>query len=340
MRKHIAFTIALGLALVLLLFGVVPAMANDGGRAKVQAPFTVDPDQPGQLVERGATIHHLINGVTELYGANKALKSRALESEASLISTPQGPRKANRVYYVPNGAEISNEGDITYILDGNTRILTIVDDSPKRVPAINGWIEQVNDWSINSIDYFDAYWTVPLGPPNRSLTNTDYYFNAIEPQDGTSIIQPVIQWNQNQGTNMWQIASWYVWSSGAVVSRALKVNVGDTIHGTMSYSYSGKWTVTSQDGKLKSTLVVSQGRGKGIGYRNLAIFCALEGYSINNNGDLPGDTTFTGMNFRHRGNNLATTVTWSPLIISGTNLTGLEVQLVNPPNAVSLLTPN
>jgi hypothetical protein len=291
------------LTIVLVLACAIPAAAQDDGYVKISEPFTVDKSQPGNLVDIGATIHHLANGVTEVYRADKSLKLKARESDASLISTPNGLIKANRLYCVPNGAEIITEGNATKILAEGVLILTILDDTQKQiaVPA-EGWVEKAEDMSVSSLEWWDASWTVPSKPPRNGANDSNYafYFTGIQTD---KIIQPVLQWNQAQN-HKWTIQSWDYFANGAAVGPWFEVSEGDPIRGQMSWnSNTSQWTISIwKDGSTnKSSIAVCN-----MGNLNLQAYCTLEAGNIEHDDDLPGSCYFKSMTFKGNGSD----ITW------------------------------
>jgi hypothetical protein len=295
--------LAIILTIVLVLTCAIPAMAQDDGYVKILEPFTVDKSQPGNLVDIGATIHHLANGVTEVYKADKSLKLKALESDASLIPTPNGLMKANRLYRVPNGAEIVTEGNVIKILSEGVLILTILDDTQKQIAApAGGWIEKAEDMSVSSLEWWDASWTVPSRPSHNGANDSNYayYFTGLQTD---KIIQPVLQWNQAQN-HKWTIQSWDYFANGSAVGPSVDVSEGDPIRGQMSYnSNSSQWTISIwKDGSTsKSSIAISD-----MGNLNLQAYCALEAGDIEHDDDLPGSCYFKSMTFKGSGSD----ITW------------------------------
>lgn len=57
---------------------------------------------------------------------------------------------------------------------------------------------------------------------------------------------------------------------------------------------------------------------------DVAVFCALEGYDIDDDDDVPGDTTFDNMYFRNRYW-ITVDITWQDSIAEGTGLSDLDV---------------
>jgi len=86
-----------------------------------------------------------------------------------------------------------------------------------QAPFTNGWVA----WSSAAAPYNSGYewfkevngtWYVPANPSHNG--GLLYFFNSLEPSDGSEIIQPVLQWGSNGsfGGNYWSYASWHVYT--------------------------------------------------------------------------------------------------------------------------------
>lgn len=75
-------------------------------------------------------------------------------------------------------------------------------------------------------------WVVPANP-TATAGQTLFYWNGIEPQDNSAVLQPVLQYGVSAagGGAYWSFASWYVSATRTVVSSLQPVAVGDTILG-------------------------------------------------------------------------------------------------------------
>jgi hypothetical protein len=299
-------------------------MARDNKSTVVTDGFSVDQSAPGHKIPRGAIIRQLKNGITEVYESDNSLLLRALDSEAAMIPTPSGLAKATHVYIVPSGSDIDRRGNITDVYENGTLILRVFDVGALTVPQYSGWIEQANNWSVSNLDYFGANWVVPSNPPNPGTNVVDFLFNAIEPQSGNAIIQPVLEWNQ-AGSHGWTCRSWYGPVNGNYYCSApIKASTGNTISGTMSYSPWLGWQITCRN---NSTYQSTSIRTRAIGTNKLAVFSALEGYNVAGNNDVPGNTTFNNMSFKY--NQKGVNIVWNPYISSDTGLTGLKVDIIS-----------
>jgi len=105
----------------------VESEGQDDEYVIVTAPFTVSDEEYGYRIPQGSVIHHLANGITEVYGPYGELILKAIDYEASLIPTPGGMARATHVFQVPSGTHISREGNVRECRLGDSIILTIVD---------------------------------------------------------------------------------------------------------------------------------------------------------------------------------------------------------------------
>lgn len=192
------------------------------------------------------------------------------------------------------------------------------------IPEINGWIESSQDWSVNELYRFEAYWNVPSYPPSPEIDTVDFLFNGIQPSDGSAIIvQPVLEWN-NAGSGRWTGAAWSVSPGDTYHSSRINVDTSDEIEGLMYWNtFQNKWFIGFWDHTTDATTYIYS---TAIGTSDLAVFTALEGYGVNDDTDVPGDTTFHSMDFRDSNNNIVD-ITWVPNIPPQNELTGLNVEI-------------
>ncbi|MDY0387660.1 MAG: hypothetical protein RBT65_11150 [Methanolobus sp.] len=186
---------------------------------------------------------------------------------------------------------------------------------------------------------FDAYWKVPVDPPHPNNDAVDFLFNAITPQVGSGIVQPVLEWNQLD-SGRWTCRAWCVSGTDKFYSDPLYVSEGDEIQGLMSWnSWYNEWFICVTDTAANKQKYIYSDF---VGDSNLEVYAALEGTYLQDNGDVPGDTTFYNMNLRDSNFNPAGDVTWVKWIDpSASNyLTGLDVDIISNPDKVKLHTAN
>jgi hypothetical protein len=300
------------LLLIGLLAGVSSAMAQDEAKeyTVISAPLSPVEEDYVYSIPVGSSIFHSDNGITLVYGPDGACILSAKESEASMITTPIGLRRATHIHEVPSGSHIKTNGDITEVYKDGIRILTVVDQTKGNTitPDFSGWIEYSKDWSVDELEYFRAKWEVTSAPPDPVEDAIDFLFNGIEPQNLSAIIQPVLEWNQLH-SHRWTGRAWHGSWGDYYCSGPINVNEGDTIYGILSYLDSIEyWYVsfyddtTGQDTYLESNYV---------GTTDLVVVCTLEAKFIESNDDVPGDTTFYDMTFLDSDGN-DVDIDWEP----------------------------
>jgi len=137
----------------------------------------------------------------------------------------------------------------------------------------------------------------------------------------------VLEWN-NRGVEEWTGSAWYGIGDDYYSSTPIDADAGNTIYGTMYSLWPNSatpitWTTVFKNNTTgQSTSINTQ-----LPTTNLAVFCALEGYELDDDDDVPGDTTFHHMSFKTSLTGSAVDITWNEWIESGTGLTGLDVDI-------------
>jgi hypothetical protein len=327
MKRNINILLIGLLLIASIIVNIQPVIAQNESYIKITEPFSVDPASKGYTIPPGSIIRHLDNGITEILNLNNSIIAKAKESDASLISTPQGLTNATRVYQVPSGSTITSEGNVDKIYEGGSLILTIINPSniiSRQVPppSSTGWIETARSANHN-VSYFSARWTVPISPINHT-TNINYIFNSLT--SGRIIIQPVLEWNYYHD-GKWTCAAWWVRGVPGdpdyayVRATSIAANTSNLLLGTMAYNAS-QWLIRLQN---QSTGQVSLLYTTVIGTSSLTLDCALEGVNISGNSDVCGDITFTNMQYTYNGQSF--TAYWLGTVWSWPQLSGLGVNV-------------
>lgn len=133
-----------------------------------------------------------------------------------------------------------------------TTYSTVSNGSSRKRDA--GWITSA--WTYANITYYSATWKVPAAPANDPGSNIIFFFNSLESNDYSDILQPVLQYN-----NIilgWSLASWYGDPSGAYYhTTPVAVHEGDTIQGVISLA-DNAWSVLGYvNGNLQTNISVS-----------------------------------------------------------------------------------
>ncbi len=365
-KVYIIWAVAL-LVIGLLTWSIGPAMAQDEEFQPIYKPLSPGRGDDVHGIPPGSTIHHLDNGITKVYGPDKRHILTTIESKQSSIPVPmRGLVKASHVHVVPSESKISRVGNRTKVYHGGTCILTVVNESrgnakrpspssgvlvdesqpPPPASAYTGWIEYSRDRDVDHLRYFKAYWSVPEEPPDHYYWTTDYIFIAIESPDWDDILQPVLEWNAHRGHYEWTCAAWYGLDGDYYRGDPIDASVGDELYGYMK-KYFEKYTgyywkikIKNFDNGDSSILYTDEFPTDGSGRHDLKIFCALEGYNVRDDDDVPGDIRFEDMIFADEDNDIIN-ITWSGYTPGESwGLTGLRVRVYSDDSLVKLYTAN
>jgi hypothetical protein len=121
--------------------------------------------------------------------------------------------------------------------------------------AWKAWSQFAPGGSVTSLS---SDWIVP-GEPSNSEGQTLFFWNGIEPEDTSAVLQPVLQWGSSAagGGNYWAYSSWYVSSThGSHFSPLIAVQQGDVITGSnILDSKSGLWNISCTAPGRKSSVL-------------------------------------------------------------------------------------
>lgn len=320
----------------------------------VRQGITSENEKGLSVIPSGSIIRHYRDNITRVFDANGNQLMYADDKDAALIPTPSGKMlPATRIHPVPSGAFLKTIGDITYVIHDGNVLFTVVNDlkgessqvhsdlttvSTRSTSDFTGWIEDAFDNNVPQIGYFSAYWVAPSSPPSSENQEAIFLFNAIQPAAGNAIIQPVLEWNQPSTGLYWTGAAWSLYNNVGYPSSRISVNSGDTVRGQMVWRPAmGAWLIMFTNGAgqtvSKYTTDISTDQ-------NLATFVALEGTKIDDNTDVPGDTTFSSMQFLSGLGGSSFPIVWGQNTNVNAPLTQLQVQILSNPASVKLHTAN
>lgn len=167
------------------------------------------------------------------------------------VATPAGWFHQSCVHEIPNNARVGANGNVTR--EDGTHFQTpacaysSVSTVPKPgqetsflPPSDNGWVEygftQLGSGTFHSLT---ARWKVPPHLPSGSYSGTQTFYSFPGLQNGTYIIQPVIQYGYNGrfGGSYWMASSWRC-NTGSDCLHGTPINVspGDSVYGTVTGS--------------------------------------------------------------------------------------------------------
>jgi hypothetical protein len=195
---------------------------------------------------------------------NRRSDSDRTPNRENNVLTPGGWRPESKVHILQDGQHISGKGGRLRIIETATgRVVKDLGPTSKKkrpehlpqaaakpqsrtVPAITdkGWIEnsQWHNSGAEPIVYFSTTWVVPPVPSSDD-DQILFLFNGLQPDDGSHILQPVLQWGAANGTGkIWSITNWYANGEGgsAITKTPIQVNPGDVLQGLMTLTaYSG-----------------------------------------------------------------------------------------------------
>ena len=294
----------------------------------IQNGFSLTKSDTQTVIPAGSIILHSDDGITRVFDSGGKQISISHDIESPNLPTPYGYMPAVNVNQIPDGSFVDvKDNGITNVYSNNKRILTVISPVSKKraIPSTNGWIEDSYAWNIPQLGQFIADWTVPSSPPNQQTGAINYIFNGIQPGNSYGIVQPVLEYNIS-GTHQWTGAPWYVDSNNiGYRGTPISTSVGHTIRGTLGWNANlNRWNIIFQDltnGGYSSSFSTN---APNIGTNNVGAFCALEGYYINNDNDVPGTMTFYNMRFRDVNLN-PVSFSWNKYTNSGMGLKNLNV---------------
>ena len=126
--------------------------------------------------------------------------------------------------------------------------------------AWKSWSQFALGGASDSVTSLVSTWQVPPEPPaaGRAPSVTLFWWNGLEPQDTSAVLQPVLQFGSSAagGGAFWAYSSWYVSSAhGSHFSPLIKLQPGDEVTGSNVVDASGAWNITSSaPGRSPSTL--------------------------------------------------------------------------------------
>ncbi|KXS41734.1 MAG: hypothetical protein AWU58_1651 [Methanohalophilus sp. T328-1] len=300
---------------------------NDSGKKKViTSEFSINSHNGLHNIQNGSIVHYSSDGRTTVFDSEGKQSFFAIAEETGNISTPSGMKAATHVFEVPSGSEISTKENITNVYQNGVKILTVINDDNKKtetIPAYTGWLEYSVDRNVDDLSMFRADWIVPSEPSNPDDDAINFLFNAIVPYGESGIIQPVLEWNQ-AGSDRWTGASWSGANGVYFHSNRINVDAGDTIEGLMLWDdYHNRWYIGFEDVTDNNFVYIYSTDADDT---NLDVFTTLETYNVDDNADLPSDTTFYNMLFKDENDNTIT-VYWDEKYGSGipSAINGLDV---------------
>jgi hypothetical protein len=184
-------------------------------------------------------------------------------------------------------------GDLAVPLEANLALAGL--------PAINGWLEDINVQTSTSYTKISATWPVPPAPSTNEGQSLFFFPGFEDYIDNLSIVQPVLQFGSSAagGGNYWTIGSWNCCMSGVTwYSHLVKVKSGDTVLGTItptckkSPQSCATWKIVTEDQTTGKKTVLNKSSAQGQVW-NWAFGAVAEVYSVRQCSDFPANTSLT-----------------------------------------------
>jgi hypothetical protein len=281
-----------GIAILLTIPFLICGEENSSQSDIISLPLSPINEKNVYSIPPSSTILHK-DGFTVVYEPTKSkMILNISDSQAEIISTPFGPKKASYVHQLPDGSFIHKIDDkTTEVYVNDECILTVINENNVREKEYNDWIEYAYNLRIDEISEFTAYWEVPEEPPSPGRDALDYIFNGIQPQDESSIVQPVLEYNYD-GSDRWTVAPWAVVNGDdAFTGHRFDVDEDDRLMGRLLWNLGDReWYIEIKDltsnhaSTMESDLIETD--------YDLEVFLALEGYHIESDNDVCSDITF------------------------------------------------
>lgn len=301
----------------------------------------------------GSIVVHAADGITRVFDKNGNQLLSISDEKSGKLPTPAGVEKScTRLHQLPNDSRVYHRGDQTFVLDAaGELILTVIDKTPSSGRNVaepkmwtgNSWVESAEDRPNSEITEYTAYWTVPSSPPSGLAINERIYlFNGIERTVGstTYLLQPVLAYNGS--THQWEGQAWAACSDpqDSYYGPLFDTATGHTMRGRIYWSSSlDLWSITIYDhttGQYSS--LSTQCMQPGPGYR---VGCVLEGWNIDDNTDVPGDTLFYDMVYKSYGAPMSIDLEpWYSTEVPYEIMRYCQVQIIQDPSRVKLHTYN
>lgn len=257
----------------------------------------------------GSIVVHAADGITRVFDKDGDQLLSISDGRSEKIPTPAGVEKpCTWVHQIPDDSRAYYRGDTIFVLNpaGELVLLIINEGSvPKPCPEStlgwtgHDWLESAEDY-LNGITEYIAYWTVPSAPPSLEDDEMIYLFNVIQGDTPSPyLLQPVIRYNPQQ--QRWEGQAWGCDPDGPdVIGSTITLSTGDSMKGRI-YWDSGRnlWFISLEDRTTGQASVATTNCIQP--QSNCLVACALEGWYVDDNTDVPGDTNFHSMSYKTYG---------------------------------------
>ncbi|KAJ7839701.1 hypothetical protein B0H14DRAFT_1066269 [Mycena olivaceomarginata] len=233
------------------------------------------------------------------------------------VLAPGGYRANTNLHEIPAGGSLAHVGtDIHIIAANGTVVQKVTAGTPTKVkaavsPLETGWVAYASwlNTGSSAISSFTTSWKVPP-VPTANHGQTVFLFNSIEPNSGTAILQPVLQYGPSAagGGAFWAVASWYLDSSNTFFTTPVRTTAGTTLNGiiTLTSSSGSSFNYNTQFTGISGTSLSITGAAQLTWATE-----TLEAYGVTTISDYPaGSTVFSGINLK-LASGAVPSVSWS-----------------------------
>jgi hypothetical protein len=257
----------------------------------------------------GSIVVHAADGITRVFDKDGDQLLSISDGRSKKIPTPAGVEKpCTWVHQIPDDSRAYYRGDTIFVLNPAGELVLLIineDTTSKSCPEStrgwtdHDWLESAEDY-LNGITEYTAYWTVPSAPPSLEDDEMIYLFNVIQGDTPSPyLLQPVIRYNPQQ--QRWEGQAWGCDPDGPdVIGSTITLSTGDSMKGRI-YWDSGRnlWFISLEDRTTGQASVTTTNYIQP--QSNCLVACALEGWYVDDNTDVPGDTNFYSMSYKTYG---------------------------------------
>lgn len=233
-------------------------------------------DKSGK-VPYGTIIYHSAKGVTTVFDSTGKQLFTAIDADAAIIHTLNGPAPATYVQEVPDKSVIVDSGKTIHVFSDKQLILTVINENFKTNNIIKQsasagyprqYIEGTETGILPTIGQFSAEWNVPTSPAlvnpyppsgnpyegsQITIWNGVFGYSGSDPD--SRLLQPVLEWYKKDKISdptpaaAWTMATWYI-NTGVAPNyihstRRTLVYSGDTVRGNIQLNTLGYDAIAS-----------------------------------------------------------------------------------------------
>jgi hypothetical protein len=337
---------------------VVPDLKIDSSLEEIAISGKLSPQSEiGEIKDNtygipfGSIIEYDVDGITRIYDPDGNHLLSISDEKSEKIATPAGVEKpCTKVCQLPNDSIAYYRGNMIFICNSEGELILLILDNDNESSCNsnygskwigNDWIESAEDNDVDYITENIAYWSVPTEPPSLESNEMIYLFNSITGESGSDmyILQPVLRYYGS--VDQWEGEAWACNPDGPDLTGPIFTSdTGHTIKGRVYWSTSlNTWSITVYDqtngqySSISTSCIAPQA--------NSRVACALEGWHIEDNTDVPGDTLFYDMEYESYGSPMSVYLEpWYSSFVPSVIMQYCQVDIISNPTRASLNTYN